>query len=89
MLFKLQVHVPDAEGGPSKLNLKVWNRERLIKDSYKELGGSCPKTPELVKVFSKCMKNQMLERVVVSFCRLLGVIPFVLRLGHGQVMMFL
>ena len=33
LLSKLQIHVLDAEWGPSKLNVRVWNRERFITDS--------------------------------------------------------
>ena len=78
MLPKLQVHVPDAECGPSKLNAKVWNREMFITNSYKEMGGSCPKNPKLLKVFSKSVQKQMLERRVVG-CRILDVRPFFLK----------
>ena len=42
------------------------------------MGGLCPKNPKLLKVFSKSIQKQMLERVEVS-CRLLGVRPFVLK----------
>ena len=55
MLLKFQVHVPDAERNTSKLNVRIWNRERFIKDSYMEMSGSCPKNPKLLKVFSTCV----------------------------------
>ena len=43
LLWKLQIHVLDAEWGPSKRNVRVWNRERFITDSYNDVGVSCPK----------------------------------------------
>ena len=43
------------------------------------MGDSCPKKPKLLNFFSKSIQEQILERVVVSFCRLLGVRPFVLK----------
>ena len=43
------------------------------------MGGLCPKNPKLLKVFSKSIQKQMLERVEASCCRLLGVRPFVLK----------
>ena len=42
------------------------------------MGGLYPKNPKLLKVFSKSIQKQMLERLEVSF-RLLGVRPFVLK----------
>ena len=34
--------------------LRVWNRERFITDSYKEMGGdSCPKNPKVTESFQK------------------------------------
>ena len=52
LLSKLQIHVLDVEWGPSKLNVSVWNRESFITDSYKDVGGPCPKNPKLLNVFS-------------------------------------
>ena len=45
-----QVHVPDTEWDPCKLNSRVWNRERFITDAYVEQGGSCPKNPKFQQV---------------------------------------
>ena len=43
------------------------------------MGGLFPKYPKLLKVFSKSIQKQMLERVEVSCCRLLGARAFVLK----------
>ena len=48
----MQIHVLDAERGTSKLNVTVWNRERIFTDSYKDVGGSYPKNSKLLNVFS-------------------------------------
>ena len=48
LLSKLQIHVLEVEWGPSKLNVRMWNRERFITDSHKDVGGSCPKNSKLL-----------------------------------------
>jgi len=52
LLSKLQIHVLEVEWGPSKLNVRMWNRERFITDSHKDVGGSFPKNSKLLNVFS-------------------------------------
>ena len=31
----------------------VWNRERFITDSYKEMGGSSPENPKMIESFQQ------------------------------------
>ena len=45
-LGQMHLCVLDAEWGPSKVNVRVWNRERFITVSYKDVGGSLPKNPK-------------------------------------------
>ena len=52
LLSKLQIQVLDAEWGPSKLNVRVWNWERFITDSYKDVGSSFHNNPKLLNFFN-------------------------------------
>ena len=53
LLPNSQAYVPDAQWGPSIWNIRVWNREGFITDSYKEKGGSCPKNPNVTQSFQQ------------------------------------
>ena len=53
-------------------NFGVWSRERFIAGPCKEMGGSCPKSPNSSKGFSKALLKARWGRGVVS-CKLLGV----------------
>ena len=62
----------------------------FITDSYNEMGVSCPKNPKVTESFQKAplkAKDEGWMWLVVS--GFLVSDPLFLRLGHGQVMMFL
>ena len=90
VLLKPQVNVPDAQWGPSILNIRVWNRESFITDLYTEMSGSCPKNFKVTESFQQVRIKEKDEGwtwlVVAEF---LVSDPLFLRSGHGQVMMFL
>ena len=90
MLQKSQVCVPNTQWGPSILNIRVWNRERFITDSYKEMGGSCTKnfkvTESFQQVHVKAKGEGWVWLVIADFSVSDALF---LRSGHGQVMMFL
>ena len=90
MLQKSQVCVPNTQWGPSILNIRVWNRERSITDSYKEMGGSCTKnfkvTESFQQVHVKAKGEGWVWLVIADFSVSDALF---LRSGHGQVMMFL
>ena len=43
----------EAQWGPSILKTRVWNTERFITDSYKEVGDLCPKNPKVTESFQQ------------------------------------
>ena len=76
---------------PTGTKTLVWNRERFITDSYKEMGGdSCPKNPKVTESFQevplKAKGGRWVWLVVANFS-VSG--PSFLRSGHSQVMMIL
>ena len=38
---------------PVSTKARVWNRERSVTGSYKEMGGSCPKNPKVTERFQQ------------------------------------
>ena len=69
----MQVHVPESQWGQINWNTSVGSRERFISGPCQMIGGSCSKTLNFSKGFSKALLKVKCGRGMVSCYKLLGV----------------